>query len=274
MLLEILIPVITFVIGFGWKSIQRYFRFKTFRKVFGTTIMENLFIMIPDYQLIKGKSLEDHRVVKYGKDGIERETFYGTDDIYGQKDVEAAMEIGTLFGNFFKKPIQLINDKMEPSDHHTSGVVIGSHIVNWYLRDLMKDTETILVPGRFVKDAPQKNQLDNVYYNKHTGEFYKFDQGKTEYSALIRTKNPYKENLGYIFLIFGIHASGTLAAAKFLRENWFKFTHEPDVSGVLLKMPTNRIRQCKVEKWLRNGQPANGKNYHIESDSPIQEELN
>lgn len=250
MFLEILIPVVTFGAGYGWKYVKHYFRYRTFSRVFGATEVDNFYIMLPDYKLIEGEDRAIPRMEKNEPGTGRKEGFYGASEVYAQKDVDAAMEISAMFGSFFRKPIELMNDASEPGDKKYCGIAIGSHIVNWFMRDIMTDFDTVLSPARLYEDAPPEKQYDCFYYDKEDDVYYNFDQGDSELSAVFRVKNPYKLH-GYVFLVFGIHDTGTFAAAKFLRENWAEFANEPELSGFLLKMKRGKKQQVWVKKRYR-----------------------
>ena len=250
MFLEILIPVVTFGAGYAWKYVKYYFRFRTFSKVFGATEEQNFFIMLPDYKLIEKNDRSIPRMEKHELCSKRKEGFYGASEVYAQKDVEAAMEISSMFGGFFRRPIELINDASEPDDEKYCGIAIGSHIVNWFMRDIMTDFDTKLIPARLYQGTPPEKQYDCFYYDMEDDVYYNFDQGENELSAVFRVKNPYKSQ-GYIFLVFGIHDTGTFAAAKFLRENWTEFANEPELSGFLLKMKRGKKQQALIKKRYR-----------------------
>lgn len=239
-----------FVAGTSLGFIKNVMRLRTFKRVFGSIAAEKegFIICLPLWKAIE--STRD--TFRFSKVGLDNKvySYYGPNDTISQHDNESANEISVLYHSLFLKPISIITDN-EIFDYNKTIIFIGSPIANIRIKSYLES-----YPNKYINFIIQEENDDHKsaigIYDKTNNEVYD-SGGNIEFSVIIRSKNPQCEN-GFFFIIGGAHAEGTLAAARYLRNNWKQISKFDEEFALVLEMPRGNIAFSKV-KTCYGGNP-------------------
>ncbi len=242
----ILLPVITFFLGWLVQRYRQQKRFKAFCQVFGQVVEnpQNVIISLPLWK-VKEASRDSTRFRKEGFDGLAEE-YYGPDDTIAFDDLEASARIAAILAEFYPNPVTYVLDNDKDLDTKEKTVILlGSPAANTHTRLIMNQIEQPYLA--FIDQSLDKNVANNfAIQDKVNNQIYD-SSGIWKYSLVLRLPNPTSPNASY-FVIAGTHAMGTLAAATYLKNHWDEFQEAETIAGVLLKMPRSDIAHHLVAK--------------------------
>lgn len=226
-----------FVAGTSFGFVKNVIRLRIFKQVFGSIAAENdgFIICLPLWKAIES-SRDTVRFSKVGLDGNVY-SYHGPNDTISQHDNESANELSVLYHSIFVKPISVVTDN-ENFNYNKSIIFIGSPIANIRIKSFLES-----YPNKYidfiVQDESDNHKSAIGIFDRSNNTIY--DSGsKVEYSVITRSKNPQCEK-GFLFIIGGAHAEGTLAAARHVRINWKNFAKYDDEFAIILEMPRGNI---------------------------------
>jgi hypothetical protein len=242
----ILLPVITFFLGWLVQRYRQQQRFKAFCHVFGQVVEnpENVIISLPLWK-VKEASRDSTRFRKVGFDGLAEE-YYGPDDTIAFDDLEASARIAAILAEFYPNPVNYVLDN--DTDLNTIGktvILLGSPNANTHTRQIIDQIKQPYL--EFIdQTTDEKNVVNLAIKDKLNNQIYD-SSGIWKYSLVLRLPNPLSPDASY-FVVAGTHAIGTLAAATYMKNHWDEFQKAKSIAGVLLKMPRSDIAHHLVVK--------------------------
>lgn len=240
----VLFPLVTFALGWFVQTLRKKLKFRTFCRVFGKVAedSDNLIISIPLWRVQDAP----HSTVRFEKEGLEGgvEEDYGPNDTVSYDDLNATAQIASILAEFYPKPItySLDNDRNLELEGKTI-IMIGAPLANIRARGVFEIVETSLF-DYIDQEETAEHPARTAIRDKKKNTLYDCS-GDREYSMVLRIPN-YRTPEGYFFIVSGPHASGTLAAATYLRTHWLEFKNAQPTAGIILGMPRGDIKHVEV----------------------------
>lgn len=258
------------VAGTQYGRIRRALLRRRFRKVFGKSVhgADDVMICLPLWSVKPG----DPTIPRFsrqrpgGVDAGPNKELYGPTNTFAEEDVLGMVRISDMMARVFKQPIRITGDNTELEWSGKTVILVGSDQGNFYTESvlhLLRDEIDCAMEFGFEYDY-EENPTEGAIVICHNNKKYKTD-ANTEYAYVIRLQNsldqerPADEN--YIFVVAGVHAAGTYAAAYFLSRNWRKFARHKGNASVLLRLQRGRAYTVVPVAWHFETEKKDGKKH-------------
>ena len=246
-LVELAIAVVFFLVGYMVPRIRRRMDMSEFQKAFGDNVekADDIFFSVPLWSLRERKRTV-RRFRRIDPSGNSEE-FYGPTNTFAREDVLGAVYVTEMMARRFKRPIRFVSDdhKIETDTwSKRSAIIVGSPIANYHARGVVRTHEQFHEDDLYLAfDRIEENEesgAHTVIRDRSTGETFASSE-RDDYACVMRLSNRYgDESIGYVYLVGGIHAEGTQAAAIFLADCWRDFAHSDGPAAVLLHLQRNQ----------------------------------
>lgn len=225
------------------------------RRAFGRTVADprKFFLSVPLWSCKEGDR-GTPRFARRSPTGI-REEHYGPDDTFAKDDILGAMLISDMLARYFKKPLTVIPDDEKINWDQRTGILIGAQTANFHVGSVLKAYEStypddILVEIR-LHEENEETQCKLAFIDKADGTVFMSDDSQ-EYALIHRLSNRFSEDkAGYIFIVAGVHSTGTYAAAQYLSNRWAWFAKKPGSAAVLLRLERGHPETALVVREYR-----------------------
>jgi hypothetical protein len=242
--------IFTTFLGFSWQWIKRLFAFYRLRKAFGRCAdkTDNLVMSMPLWS-VKEAPRETMRFQRRSHRG-KIEEFYGPTETVAYQDFIGAIEIADLFADYHSRPIRVIQDDERPDWVGKTGILLGSPLANYHAKAIydyyrQQHFGDLLIE---IFGIPENEETEARMAFKDCKTQIEYHASRDiEYAVIMRLNNYFgkKSRKGYIFIVCGIHAEGTLAAATYLRTHWQRFTSRKGPAAALIEMQRARPETYK-----------------------------
>lgn len=233
-----------------------------FQRAFGRNvkIADDIFFSIPLW------SLQERRrtIARFRRNdpGGNVEEFYGPTNTFAREDVLGAVYVTEVMARRFKRPIRFISDdvRMETDTwSKRSAIVVGSPIANYHARGVVRMHEQFHPQDLFIRfedvEETEESGARSKLRDIQTNEVFA-SSDSNDYACIMRLNNRYgDETQGYVYLLGGIHAEGTQAAAIFLADCWRVFAATDGPAAVLLHLQRNQPETVLPLRYY-NAQPT------------------
>lgn len=245
---EISVAVGTFLVTKAYYSFTEYKKYKIFRTVFGSGVVDskNIAFSVPLWSAIKNSN-RDERYNKshFDSDGniLNSENLHGPDFTYAKSDVIGVNNVLTLINKYIKEPIEIISDDEDISSEEKSIIYIGSPIANYHAREIFDGNETITWDVNMIETQESNECLESFFFKNIDGKEFHTDN-KYGYAAIYKCRLHSK----YIsYMIFGQHESGTAAATRYFSNKFEEIASYEDNMVIILKTPINKLKTGRTE---------------------------
>ncbi len=232
--------IATTLLAASWTFARRFLMFRTLKRAFGRNVTkpERFFISVP---LWSCKPC-DRAVARFARRNPAGEAveLYGPDETFAKQDILGGMLISDLLARFFKRPLQVVPDDEKINWEGRTGILVGAQTANFHVASLMKVFGAAHPDEILIETVLQEENEDTkgriMFRDVADGVEYRSDYD-IEYALVMRLNNHFSEDrTGYIYILAGVHASGTYAAAQFLRNRWKRFARRSGPAAVLLRL--------------------------------------
>lgn len=247
--------IATTILAGSWTFAMRFWRFRTLRRAFGRNVTspEKFFISVPLWSCKPG----DRAVPRFSRKSPtgQSEELYGPDNTFAMEDILGGMLISDLLARYFKKPLAVIPDDQKIDWDGRTGILIGAQTANFHVASVIKTFESTYPDDLLIDIEVHEENEDTKskisFVDKTDGTVFRSDY-ECEYALVQRLSNRFSEDkTGYIFVLAGVHASGTYAAAQHLRNRWHRFARHAGPAAILLRMEYSHPETALVvrEYW-------------------------
>ena len=237
------------VLGLLYRNIRNYIKFNEFANVFGKVakVQDNIILSVPLWELIEPDGGRD--IPRFTKETFDhqKEEYYGPGETISYEDLKACVEIVSVISEVHSKPVKytLDNDQKYKLKDKTI-IMVGAPLANLRARSSFDSYPDVCFDYVDQKETDKHRAATAIRDKRDNKRIYDCS-GEKEYSIVMRIQSRHAED-GYLFFVSGAHASGTLAAALYLKDNWQRFKHSEKVAGVLLEMTRGDHSDSKVVK--------------------------
>lgn len=265
-----MIAVLFWGIGFLSSDVRKRMDMRTFQAAFGRNVQtaDDIFFSVPLWSLQERKRTitRFRRIDPVGN----AEDFYGPTNTFAREDVLGAVTVTEMMARRFKRPIRFASDDLRVETEtwgKRSVIIIGSPVANYHARGVVRTHEQFHADDLFLSfdeiTEDEKSGARTVLRDRATGE--KFASSDTDdYACVMRLNNRYgDETVGYFYLIGGIHAEGTQAAAIYLADRWRVFAKNDGPAAVLLHLQRNQPETVRAIRYY-NAQPTGASELTLE----------
>lgn len=245
LLIEILCLLFGGFITWGYTRLIIFIRYREFLRVFGKhSSTDSLTLCLPLWRARKCPR-EIPRFDKELANGV-CESLHGPDDFVAFSDVLGIAALNNLIVNKLKGPLNIALDIDDFDPSKSNLVAIGSPICNFRVRGLieqMKDDFFQLKTHTETDENPSTILIEDIKNGEN------FDSsGNREYALIGRVPNQLRSG-DYHFFAFGVHATGTTAAVRYLTKNWRKFKKSDSKSAILISMYRGDVASAKACRY-------------------------
>lgn len=270
--IELVIAIVFTGVGYMIHSARRRMDMRKFQRAFGRNVenADDIFFSIPLWSLQERKRTitRFRRIDPIGN----AEDFYGPSNTFAREDVLGAVYVTEMMARRFKRPIRFMSDdfKIETDTwSKRSAIIVGSPIANYHARGVVRTHELFHPEDLFVRfdEIPEDDESGarSVLRDSQSGEVFA-SGGADDYASILRLNNRYgDESMGYVYLIGGIHAEGTQAAAIFLADCWRVFASSDGPAAVLLHLQRGQPETVKPIRYYNARATGESK---VRSDRP------
>jgi hypothetical protein len=242
-LMEPLLLGVGFFISWVSGRLLRFLRFRRFLRVFGEDTSPNSILICVHWWRAKSGPRDEARFVRQLRNENTLELF-GPDDFVALADVKVINEVNSELAKNLGSPAEVVDDQTDIILPETNLICIGSPVCNSHAKTLVERLEG------FFTVVPQKETEENpatfCLRDTSSGEEYS-SSSDHEYAVVGRIPNNERPG-NFHFVVFGIHASGTTAAGRYLRLHWTDFSDAEPLAAVLLKMGRRDVFSAEVSK--------------------------
>ncbi|TGY89279.1 hypothetical protein E5163_09175 [Marinicauda algicola] len=248
-------------LGYAGTLWRRAVRMRTLRRAFGRNVTspDKFFISVPLWSCKPG----DRAVPRFARRSPagERQELYGPDNTFAMEDILGGMLISDLLARYFKKPLKVLPDDQKLNWDGRTGILIGAQTANFHVASVVKVFGSTYPDDLLIDIEVHEENEDTkgkiTFVDKTDGTVFRSDY-QCEYALIQRLSNRFSEDhTGYIFILAGVHASGTYAACQYLRNRWKRFARRPGPAAVLLKMEYGHPETAlAVREYWPQGQKA------------------
>lgn len=253
---EIVVALILSGLAFMYSRAKEKLRLWRFQASFGANVASSssLLVSLPLWSVAEGASRATKRFRKVGPAGQVRE-YYGPTATFATDDILGVVQISDLFSKYFPKPVQIVSDNERVDWSGKTVVLVGSNLANFHtagLVELLDPERKGYLPFEFVEIEENDESQAKVYFvDRLSGQEFRADD-RREYAMVARVPAVrQRRGSSCFFVVAGIHSTGTLAAATYLRSNWRKFGSVRSRSGVILELARGQPETVRELKWLR-----------------------
>ncbi|MGY5874837.1 MAG: hypothetical protein RTU30_03745 [Candidatus Thorarchaeota archaeon] len=240
----VILPAIAFGLGWFVQRVRRRRKFRRFLRVFGFVAEnpENIVLILPLWALIE-TTRDDTRFKKVGFDG-KAEEYYGPTRMIAFDDLEASAQVASILAEFYPAPIKYSIDN-DPKLKDKTIILLGEPLANTLTQSILEGVKQPYFEY-VIENEKEDHSMCTAIRDKTTDELFD-TTGVWQYSMVLRIPNP-ESPKGYVFVVSGALAMGTLAASSYLKEHWEDFAHAQPSAGVLLKTPQSDFAHYLVVK--------------------------
>lgn len=270
--IELVIAILFTAVGYMIHGLRRRMDMTRFQKAFGSNVKtaDDIFFSIPLWSLQERKRTiaRFRRVDPVG----HSEDFYGPTNTFAREDVLGAVYVTEMMARRFKRPIRFMSDDLKIENDtwsKRSAIIVGSPIANYHARGVVRTHEQFHPEDLFVRfeeiEEDDKSGARSVLRDSATQEVFASGEAD-DYACIMRLNNRYgDETLGYVYLLGGIHAEGTQAAAIFLADCWRVFASSDGPAAVLLHLQRGQPETVRPVRYY-NARPTG--DAKVRSDRP------
>jgi len=239
----IIISIGTFFLG-RLKSIINYLKIWRLKQFFGESAKypDRINLIVP---VLHPKEDEiDGKVIYHYKKPFDNEIkiWSGPENVMAVADIQAAASLISLLEPLTPKTIEPINDEGELDYGNKCLICIGSPLSNSKAKRLMEDIEPSVVSWFKTPKDPYNQRLQVESGKKE------FPSTQTkDYGLILKIENKYSEG-DFAFIIGGITHFGTIAAARYLKQNWKKLNNKADRNPFICVIQVDKINMERVRE--------------------------
>ncbi len=272
--IELTIAGVFTLVGYMLPRVRRKVDMRKFQAAFGANveIADDIFFSIPLWSLQERKrSINRFRRTDPG--GLVEE-FYGPTNTFAREDVLGAIYVSEMMARRFKRPLRFLSDNLKiESDTWSkrSAIIIGSPMANYHARGVVRTHERFHPEDLHLHfaeiDETDRTGARLTIRDKAADETFR-SSDTDDYAYVVRLNNRYgDETQGYVYLVGGIHAEGTQAAAIFLADCWRVFSHTSGPASVLLHLQRNQPETVRPIRFY-NATPSS--DMKVQQRSPFE----
>ncbi len=184
----------------------------------------------------------DGKVIYHYKKPFDNEikAWTGPENVMAVADIQAAASLISLLEPLTPQTKEPITDEDLLDYGDKCLICIGSPLSNSKAKLLMEDIEPSVVSWVKTPKDPYNQRLQVKSGKKE------FPSTQTEdYGLILKTKNKHSEG-DFAFIIGGITHFGTIAAARYLKQNWKKLNKKADRNPFICVIQVDKINMERV----------------------------
>ena len=240
----IITSILAFFLGGTFRWIINFLKKRRLKQFFGksTNNPDRINLIIP--VLHPMEDVKDEKVIYHYKEPFDNEikAWSGPENVMAVADIKAAASLISLLEPLTPQSKEPITDEDSLDYENMCLICIGSPLSNSKSKLLMEDIESSVVSWVKTPKDPYNQRLQVKSGKKE------FPSTQTEdYGLILKIENKYSEG-DFAFIIGGITQFGTIAAARYLKQNWKKLNNKADRNPFICVIQVDKINMERVRE--------------------------